>query len=55
MEPGVRQLDLSKCGPGFVSDRVGVVSGLRSSAGKLVIPPEPLSPASIMPVQPHDI
>ncbi|KAM4056971.1 hypothetical protein HRG_003825 [Hirsutella rhossiliensis] len=32
MEPGVRQLDLSKCGPGFVSDRVGVVSGLRSSA-----------------------
>ncbi|KND88795.1 hypothetical protein TOPH_06596 [Tolypocladium ophioglossoides CBS 100239] len=32
MERGVRKLDLSNCGPGFVADRVGVVPGLRSSA-----------------------
>ncbi|POR36310.1 Uncharacterized protein TPAR_03492, partial [Tolypocladium paradoxum] len=32
MERGVRELDLSNCGPGFVADRVGVVPGLRSSA-----------------------
>ncbi|OAQ69038.1 GCN5-related N-acetyltransferase (GNAT) domain-containing protein [Pochonia chlamydosporia 170] len=29
---GVRELDLSNCGPGSVAERVGVVPGLRSSA-----------------------
>lgn len=31
---GVRELDLSNCGPGSVAERVAVVPGLRSSAGK---------------------
>lgn len=35
MERGyVRELDLSNCGPASVATRVGVVPGLRSSAGK---------------------
>ncbi|KJZ79806.1 hypothetical protein HIM_00520 [Hirsutella minnesotensis 3608] len=32
MEPAPRQLDLRNCAPGFTVDRVGLVSGLRSSA-----------------------
>ena len=34
MERGVPELNLSECCPGSVAERVGVVSGLRSSAGK---------------------
>ena len=30
----MRELDLSNCGPGLMADRVGVVPGLRSSAGE---------------------
>lgn len=36
---GVRELDLSNCGPGSVAERVGVVPGLRSSAGEFYAMP----------------
>ncbi|KAK2595316.1 hypothetical protein QQS21_006972 [Conoideocrella luteorostrata] len=47
---GVRELDLRKCGPGSVAERVGVIPGLRSSAAfftclraNLVLSPSVLS------------
>ncbi|PFH55653.1 hypothetical protein XA68_17895 [Ophiocordyceps unilateralis] len=56
MEPAVRQLDLSKCGPGLVVDRVGVAPGLRSSTAfftflraNLVLTPSALSSNSSSP------